>query len=89
LPAGVFRFAAAYTSPPVQRSAALKLKAELSGHYVQRKEDVTPPADLRQKLTQSYVNCLPAETRRKVAELLAEQRSLEARNQAIEGLCLD
>ena len=66
-------------------NGALKLKAELSGLYVQRKEDVTP-RDLRSKLTPSYVNCLPADTRRKVAELLAERRSLEVRNQAIESL---
>jgi len=33
-------------------NGALKLKAELSGHYVQRKEDVTPRRDRRQIITE-------------------------------------
>ena len=42
------------------------------------------PGYLRQKSTQSYVNCLPAETRRKVLKLLKERRSLGVRRSLIE-----
>jgi predicted phage terminase large subunit-like protein len=42
------------------------------------------PADLRQKLTPAYVNCLPAETRREVLELLDQRRSLGVRHSLIE-----
>jgi hypothetical protein len=66
-------------------NGALKLKAELSGLYVQRKEDVTP-SDLRSKLTPSYVNSLPADTRRRLAGLLTERHSLEVRSRARESL---
>ena len=44
------------------------------------------PSDLRSRLTQNYASSLPAHTRRKLAELLVERRSLEIRNQAIESL---
>ena len=44
------------------------------------------PSDLRSRLTQNYASSLPAHTRRKLAELLAERRSLGVRTQAIEGL---
>src|SRR5262249_42711168 len=44
------------------------------------------PSDLRSKLTPSYVNSLPADTRRRVASLLSERRNLEIRNQARESL---
>jgi cell division septum initiation protein DivIVA len=41
-------------------NSALKLKAELSGHYVQRKEDVTP----RRSATSDRCNAAPAPTSR-------------------------
>jgi predicted phage terminase large subunit-like protein len=44
------------------------------------------PSDLRSRLTPNCVSCLPADTRRKVATLLAERRSLEVRTQASESL---
>ena len=37
------------------------------------------PADLRQKLTPGFVSCLPADSRRKVLELLEQRRSIEVR----------
>ena len=42
--------------------------------------------DLRNRLKPNYVSSLPADTRRKLAGLLAERRSLEVRTQAIESL---
>ena len=42
------------------------------------------PGYLRQKLTPAYVNCLPAETRREVLELLEQRRSLAVRRSLID-----
>lgn len=42
------------------------------------------PDDLKNRLTPNYVNCLPAEKRRKLAQLLAERRALAVRQSLTE-----
>ena len=44
------------------------------------------PEDLRKKLTQSYVDSLPADARRKLIELLTERNNLEVHCQARKSL---
>ena len=42
------------------------------------------PADLRQRLTPAYVNCLAPEIKREVVQLLEERRALAIRQSFIE-----